>query len=109
MQCKPQTKGLFGLMHSLAEVTDFTIQLNNSIVTTPLISSLERIVHLFSVATDRPRTNARCANIASLYSGRGGKIVNVDAAVAKAGEPEEASEEFLPEYTASTSGQASRK
>ena len=109
MQCKPQTKGLFGLMHSLAEVTDFTIQLNNSIVTTPLISSLERIVHLFSVATDRPRTNARCANIDSLYSGRGGKIVNVDAAVAKAGEPEEASEEFLPEYTASTSGQASRK
>ncbi|TFB03271.1 hypothetical protein CCMA1212_004565 [Trichoderma ghanense] len=109
LQCKPQTKGLFGLMHSLAEVTDFTIQLNNSLKTIPILPALERVVHLFSTATDRPRSNVRYADIATLYCGRGGKIFNVKAAAARAGEAEEADDASLPVYTASASDQASHK
>lgn len=109
LQCKPQIKGLFGLMHSLAEVTAFTIQLNHSLMTMPILPPLERIVHLFSAPTDRPRSNVRYASIATLYGGRGGKILDVKAAAARSGEADEAEDTCLPAYTASASSQASLK
>ncbi|KAL6883968.1 hypothetical protein HDV57DRAFT_437561 [Trichoderma longibrachiatum] len=115
LQCKPQTKGLFGLMRSLAEVASFTIQLNKSSKTTSILSSLERFVQLFSVSTHRPLTNGTYASIASLYGGRGGIVVNANAAAATQSEPEEtgeaveAGEASLPKYTESASGKSSRK
>ncbi|KAL7818888.1 hypothetical protein V8C44DRAFT_319425 [Trichoderma aethiopicum] len=115
LQCKPQTKGLLGLMRSLAEVASFAIQLNKSLKTASILSSLERFVQLFSVSTHRPLTNGTYASIASLYGGRGGIVVNANAAAATQSEPEEsgeaveAGEASLPEYTESASGKSSLK
>ncbi|KAL7822963.1 hypothetical protein V8C26DRAFT_194240 [Trichoderma gracile] len=109
LQSTPQIKGLFGLMHSLAEVTDFTIHLNNSFMTMPILPPLEQIVYRFSASTDRPRSSVRYANIATLYGGKGGKIFDVKAAAAGSGEAKETDNIGLPEYTASASSQASLK
>ncbi|KAL6881105.1 hypothetical protein J3F83DRAFT_721034 [Trichoderma novae-zelandiae] len=113
LQCRPQTKGLFGLMRSLAEVTNFSIQLNHPITTVPTPAPLERVIQLFSVSADRPLTNATYASVTSLYGGRGGEIVNVNGPVAKAreaeAEAEAAGEADLPGYSASVGGRASHK
>lgn len=107
LETKEQSKGALNVMLALAKATDFTVHLNNSNLNTRLKTGrLELIARRFSLdsASDRPLTNERCANLGSLYAGRGGEIVDIDKATG--GFSDEA--DAPPSYAGPSQGQASK-
>lgn len=79
LESKPKSKGLLNLVLALASVTEFAIHLNSSNITTPKQTRLELVARIFSPSSahNRPLTNKRCANLESLYAGRGGEVANL--------------------------------
>ncbi|KAL7946791.1 hypothetical protein V8C42DRAFT_352305 [Trichoderma barbatum] len=79
LESKQRSKGQLNAVLALADVTDFAIHLNSSNITTPKRTRLDLIARIFAPnsACDRPLTNKRCANLESLYGGRGGEVANL--------------------------------
>ncbi|PNP46427.1 hypothetical protein THARTR1_10749 [Trichoderma harzianum] len=107
LESKQRSKGLLNAVLALANVTDFTIHLNSSNITTPKKKRLELVARIFSPssALNRPLTNKRCANLESLYGGRGGEVANLSRDVGKA--PMQA--DLPPSYDEPQRGQGSNK
>lgn len=107
LESKQRSKGLLNAVLALANVTDFAIHLNNSNIIPPKRTRLEVIARIFSPssASNRPLTNKRCANLESLYGGRGGEVANLNKDVGKA--PIEA--DPPPSYDGPQRGQVSNK
>jgi hypothetical protein len=108
LETKEQSKGALSVMLALARATEFTIHLNNSNLSSPLKRSrLDLIARRFSLESDshRPRTNDRCANLGSLYAGRGGEIVTFDNVIGAL--PDDA-DVPPPSYAGPSQGEASK-
>ncbi|KAL7905440.1 hypothetical protein GGI35DRAFT_471665 [Trichoderma velutinum] len=107
LESKQRSRGLLNAVLALANVTDFTIHLNSSNITIPKKARLELVARIFSLnsAYNRPLTNKRCANLESLYGGRGGEVANPSRDVGKA--PIQA--DLPPSYDEPQRGQVSNK
>ncbi|KAL6815063.1 hypothetical protein J3E69DRAFT_358908 [Trichoderma sp. SZMC 28015] len=107
LESKQRSKGLLNAVLALANVTDFSIHLNSSNITIPKQTRLESVARIFSLnfAHNRPLTNKRCANLESLYGGRGGEVANLSRDVGKA--PIQA--DLPPSYDEPQRGQISNK
>lgn len=107
LESKQRSKGLLNAVLALANVTDFIIHLNSSNITTPKRSRLELVARIFSPSAtyNRPLTNKRCANLESLYGGRGGEVANLSRDVGEA--PIQA--DLPPSYDEPQRGQVSSK
>ncbi|KAH0525902.1 hypothetical protein TsFJ059_009303 [Trichoderma semiorbis] len=107
VESKQRSKGLLNAVLALANVTDFGIHLNSSNITIPKQTRLESVARIFSLnsAHNRPLTNKRCANLESLYGGRGGEVANLSRDVGKA--PIQA--DLPPSYDEPQRGQISNK
>ncbi|KAL7935627.1 hypothetical protein V8C35DRAFT_297831 [Trichoderma chlorosporum] len=104
LESKQRSKDLLNAVLALAEVTDFTIHLNSSNITTHKQTRLELVAQLFSPSSahNRPLTNKRCANLESLYGGRGGEVANLSKDLGKAAD-------MPPSYDEPQRGQSSNK
>ncbi|KKP02896.1 hypothetical protein THAR02_05018 [Trichoderma harzianum] len=107
LESKQRSKGLLNAVLALANVTDFSIHLNSSNITIPKQTRLVSVARIFSLnsAHNRPLTNKRCANLESLYGGRGGEVANLNRDVGKA--PIQA--DLPPSYDEPQRGQVSNK
>ncbi|KAL7903738.1 hypothetical protein GGI35DRAFT_313978 [Trichoderma velutinum] len=82
---KGKTKAQLDLLQDLATVTKFTIHLASSDTVTPKQQrDLELLAAIFSPVNteNRPRSDNTRGNLATLYAGKGGKVINTDTGVA---------------------------
>ncbi|KAL7905986.1 hypothetical protein GGI35DRAFT_471469 [Trichoderma velutinum] len=82
---KGKTKAQLDLLQDLATVTEFTIHLAGSDTVTPKQQKdLELLATIFSPLNteNRPRSDNKRGNLATLYAGKGGKVINTDTGVA---------------------------
>ncbi|KAL7952208.1 hypothetical protein V8C34DRAFT_299842 [Trichoderma compactum] len=83
---KEKTKAQLDLLQDLAIVTEFTIHLASSDTVTPKQQKdLELLATIFSPVNteNRPRSDNKRGNPATLYAGKGGKVININKGVAR--------------------------
>lgn len=83
---KRKTKAQLDLLQDLAIVTEFTIHLASSDTVTPKQQKdLKLLAAIFSPVNtaNRPRSDSKRGNPATLYAGKGGKVINIDKGIAR--------------------------
>ncbi|PNP45125.1 hypothetical protein TGAMA5MH_03176 [Trichoderma gamsii] len=86
LESRPKTAALLEKIRALAAVVNFTVSFGNTETITSTLQSLRCVSSVFSptYTGNRPSTNDRHANLATLYAGRGGEMIHTNDVTASA-------------------------
>ncbi|KAM0517049.1 hypothetical protein ACHAPE_005161 [Trichoderma viride] len=86
LESRPKTAALLEKIQALAAVVNFTVSFSSTETITSTLQSLRYVSSVFSptYTGNRPSTNDRHANLATLYAGKGGEVVHTNDVTASA-------------------------